>query len=56
MVLDALPLPAWREVVAGMFTRLTLGPATVRLTRWSSPEERLEVVADRITHEWRQPG
>jgi site-specific DNA recombinase len=55
VVLDALPLPAWREVVAGMFTRLTLGPARVRLTRWSSPEERLAVVADRITHEWRQP-
>jgi site-specific DNA recombinase len=52
-VFDSFPLSAKREVIAGMFTRLTLGPATVRLTRWSSAEERLTVVAGRIDHEWR---
>lgn len=50
---DAFPLPAQREIIARIFDRLTLGPATVRLTRWSSPAERLEVVANRISHEWR---
>jgi len=52
---DGFPLPAQRDIIAGLFDRLTLGPATVRLTRWSSPAERLEVVADRISHEWRKP-
>ena len=52
-VFDAFALLARRELISGLFTRLTLGPATVRLTRWSSPAERLEVVADRISHEWR---
>lgn len=53
---DGFPLPARREIIAGLFDRLTLGPATVRLTRWSSPAERLEVVADRIAHQWRPPA
>ncbi|MCP2327592.1 DNA invertase Pin-like site-specific DNA recombinase [Hamadaea flava] len=49
---EAFPLPARREVIAGLFGALTLGPATVRLTRWTPPAERLAVVADRISHEW----
>ena len=52
---DSLPLPARRDIVAGLFIRLTLSPATVRLTRWTPPKERLEVVGDRIVHEWRTP-
>lgn len=55
VVWDALPLLARREVITGIFIHLTLIPATVRLTRWTSPEERLAVVADRIKHEWRKP-
>jgi DNA invertase Pin-like site-specific DNA recombinase len=52
---DSFLLPAQREVVTGLFDRLTLGPATVRLTRWTPAAERLAVVADRISHEWRAP-
>lgn len=52
---DAFSLPARREVIAGLFDRLVLGAATVRLTRWTAPEVRLAVVADRISHEWRRP-
>jgi site-specific DNA recombinase len=52
---EAFPLPAQREVIAGLFDRLTLGPATVRLTRWTPPAERLAVVADRVSHDWRKP-
>lgn len=50
---EALPIQARREVVGGMFSSLVLHPATTRLTRWAIPEERLAVVAERITHEWR---
>lgn len=53
---DGFPLLAQREVIAGLFDRLTLGSATVRLTRWTPPDERLAVVADRISHEWRRAG
>lgn len=52
---DAFPLPARREVVAGLFDQLALGPATIRLTRWTPPAERLAVVSDRISHVWRRP-
>jgi len=52
-VWDSFLLPTRREVIAGLFDRLTLGPATVRLTRWTPPAERLDIVADRISHEWR---
>lgn len=53
VVWDSFPLLAQREVIAGLFDRLSLGPATVRLTRWTPAAERLAVVADRISHEWR---
>lgn len=52
---DAFPLPARRGLVAGLFDRLTLGAATVRLTRWTPPAVRLEVVSERVTHVWRRP-
>lgn len=50
---DAFPVQARREIIAGIFTSLTLGPTTTRITRWTSPEERLDIVSERITHEWR---
>lgn len=50
---DGLPLLAKREVIAAMFDRLSLQPATDRLTRWSTPERRMAVVVDRIVVEWR---
>lgn len=52
---DSFPLLARRETVTGLFVRLTLGPATIRLTRWTPPAERLVIVADRIGHVWRAP-
>jgi hypothetical protein len=52
---DVLPVTAKREVIAGMFSSLVLGPITDRISRWSAPEERLAIVADRITHQWRRP-
>ena len=46
---------ARREIVAGMFDLLTLGPATVRMTRWTPEDERLAIVAERIEHVWASP-
>lgn len=53
---DAFPVTARREVIAGIFSSLVLGPITERINRWTSPDERLAIVAERITHEWRQPN
>jgi hypothetical protein len=52
---DGLPLLGKRDVITGIFVSLTLGPITDRITRWTLPEERLAIVADRVTHEWRTP-
>lgn len=52
---ESLPITAKREVIAGLFSSLRLGPVTVRINRWTAPEERLAIVAERITHEWRKP-
>lgn len=52
---DALPLLARREVIAAMFDQLSLKPATHRLTRWSTAEERMNVVMDRVEVRWRVP-
>lgn len=51
---DALPVTAKREVIAGLFSSLVLGPVTDRITRWSAPEERLAIATARINHEWRK--
>lgn len=48
---DDLPLPAKREVISTVFRRLVLGPATERMTRWTSPEERTRIVMSRVTAE-----
>jgi site-specific DNA recombinase len=52
---DSFPLLSKREVIAGIFDALVLGPVTTRITQWTSPEERLDIVSERITHEWRTP-
>jgi DNA invertase Pin-like site-specific DNA recombinase len=54
---DDLDVVAKREVVAGVFSSLVVGPVTTtrRLTRYTLPKERHDVVAARITHEWRTP-
>lgn len=52
---DLLPVTAQRDIIAGMFASLVLGPLTERITRFTLPEERLAIVADRISHEWRRP-
>jgi DNA invertase Pin-like site-specific DNA recombinase len=52
---DSFPVTARRELVAGTFASLVLGPTTDRITRWTPPGERLAIVADRIEHEWRRP-
>ena len=52
---DFVPLPAKREAVAYLFEELVLLPATERITRWTSAEDRLSIVAKRIRVEWRQP-
>lgn len=51
---DSLPVTAKREVIGGLFSSLRLGPVTTRITRWTTPEERFAIVADRISHEWRR--
>lgn len=50
---DGLPLLARREIVIALFERLSLQPATDRLTRWSTPQERMDVVSRRIAVKWR---
>lgn len=52
---DKLTVLARREVVAAVFASLTVAKAAgfPPITRWSLPEERLAIVADRISHEWR---
>jgi len=52
---EAFPLPAQREVIAGMFTSLVLGPVRTRLTRWIPEGDRFAIVSARISHEWRKP-
>jgi site-specific DNA recombinase len=53
---DALPVTERREIIGGVFSSLILRPATQRLTKWTPAEERLEIVAARITHDWRRPA
>lgn len=53
---DALPLAGKRSVVKALTSKIELGPAVKRLTRWSSDEERMWVAMERTTVEWRQPG
>ncbi|MGH3681234.1 MAG: recombinase family protein [Natronosporangium sp.] len=51
-VWDRLPVTARREVVSWLL-ELRLGPVAVRVTVHTPPEERLAIVADRITVAWR---
>lgn len=52
-VWDAFPVTARREIIAGIFSSLVLGPSVVRMSRWTRAEERQAVVAERIEHVWR---
>jgi site-specific DNA recombinase len=49
---DRLPILARREVIGALFASLRLGPVTTRVTAYTPAEERLAIVAARITHEW----
>jgi hypothetical protein len=53
---DRFPVAAKREIVAGIFASLVLGPMTKRMNRWTSDEERLDIVSERITFEWSKPA
>jgi hypothetical protein len=53
---DGFLVQARRGLIADLFSALTLGPMTTRITRWTPPGERLAIVAGRISHEWRRPG
>jgi len=53
-VWDGLPLLARRAVISTVFESLTLGPIGERITRWTSPHERLAIVGRRIETRWRQ--
>ena len=52
---EAIPLPAKREIIAGLFTTLTLGKTTRRITRWTTDDDRLAIISDRVKIEWRTP-
>ena len=52
---DGFPLTVKREVIASIFSKLVLGPYKTRLTVWHEPEERLDIVSERIVYEWRTP-
>jgi hypothetical protein len=54
-VWDALPIPARREILKLVFADIRLDKPTKRLTRWSTPEERLAVAHQRISVQFRTP-
>jgi DNA invertase Pin-like site-specific DNA recombinase len=55
-VWDALPVPARREVLKLIFADIHLGKPVTRLTRWSTPEQRLTVAHQRISVQFRTPA
>lgn len=51
---DALPVAGQREVIQVLFREIKVGPiGPIRLGRWSTDDDRLNAVADRVTVEWR---
>lgn len=52
-VWTGLTVTAQREVIAALVDHLVLNPVSVRITKWTPPEERLRIVAERITLKWR---
>jgi hypothetical protein len=53
---DGFALTVKREIIASIFNELVLGPYTTRLTVWHEPEERLDIVSQRIAYRWRTPA
>lgn len=51
---EALPLAGRRSVVKTLFEKIEVGPATRRLTRWTSREERLLAAVERTDFQWRK--
>ncbi|MGH3758258.1 recombinase family protein [Actinophytocola sp.] len=47
-----MPVPARRSVVKALFATISLAESPVRLTRWTSDEDKAAVVAERTTVEW----
>lgn len=45
----ALPLPGKRELLRALWRSIVVRPATARLTRWSTPQERLAATDARVT-------
>jgi hypothetical protein len=53
---DNLPTPAQREILKLLFDDIRFGSPVVRLTRWSTPTDRLEAAHQRTTITPRRPG
>ncbi len=55
---DDLPLLVQRETVAAVLDLriLPIRPGARRITRWTEADERLALVAERVSHRWRAVG
>lgn len=49
---EATTIAGRRSVLKALYAKITLGPTTARLTRWSSDKDRLDAVAERLTVRW----
>lgn len=54
---NQLGVAAKRTVIKTLLSKISLGPSTVTLTRWSTTEERIQAANNRITRKWvEEPG
>lgn len=53
---DQLAVPAKREILKLLFADIKIGAPVQRLSRWSTPGERLAAATARISVEWRKRG
>lgn len=52
VVWERLSVAARRTVITVLFSEIKVRPATRRLTRWATPEERVKTVSERTNVEW----
>lgn len=51
---DALSVAARRSIIGVLMKRIELSASDVKLSRWATPEQRLDLAKDRITITWQK--